>query len=137
MNKIKPEIKVNNLSWEKKSLYICDNKSCKNEGKYKAPKSKIDLNNYYLFCLEHIRKYNKSWDYYKGMSIDEIEFSLRQDVIWNRPSWPTQGSSRGFFKIINTLIYNRFGIFRNNEKIKKYFRNNEKFIVLLQMKKKE
>ena len=125
MNRIKPEIKLKQLSWEKnKKFYFCDNKNCNLEGKYKAPKSKINLKDYYFFCLKHIREYNKSWDYYKGMSVNQIELSLRQDVIWNRPSWPTNGSSKNINNIINNIINNNFVFISEDKKFNKINSNN-------------
>ena len=132
----KPQIKIKNLSWEKKKLYFCDNNNCQKEGKFKAPKSKTDLNNYYLFCLNHIKEYNKSWDYYKGMSVDEIELSLRQDITWNRPTWPTKNSSQKFFTVINDIFYNKFNFFKNDEKLKKYYFNNKNKTNLTREEKK-
>ncbi|GAA0577676.1 hypothetical protein GCM10009416_15290 [Craurococcus roseus] len=35
-----------------------------------------------------MREYNASWDYYKGMSPQEIEANLRNDSGWHRPTWP-------------------------------------------------
>ncbi|MDR3516135.1 MAG: J domain-containing protein [Azospirillaceae bacterium] len=49
------------------------------------------MNDYFWFCLDHVRQYNKDWDYYAGMSEQEIEAQLRQDVTWQRPSWPIGG----------------------------------------------
>src|SRR5204863_5424701 len=37
------------------------------------------------------REYNKGWDFYRGMSLEEIEESRISDVTWNRPSWPVGG----------------------------------------------
>jgi hypothetical protein len=61
---------------------------CGAQGEYRAPKSRQDLQNYWWFCLEHVRAYNGSWDYYKGMSASQIEAQLRADTAWQRPSWP-------------------------------------------------
>ncbi len=66
----------------------CDMPGCENAGEYRAPKSRRSLNDYYWFCLEHVRAYNSTWDYYKGMSPGEIEAQLRADTAWQRPSWP-------------------------------------------------
>jgi hypothetical protein len=66
----------------------CDMPSCGAAGEYRAPKSRTTLNEYWWFCLEHVRAYNGSWDYYKGMSPDEIEAQLRSDTAWQRPTWP-------------------------------------------------
>ena len=41
---------------------------CEAMGEYRAPKSRRDLKDYWWFCLEHVRAYNSTWDYYKGMS---------------------------------------------------------------------
>lgn len=62
--------------------------SCGAAGEYRAPKSRTALNDYWWFCLEHVRAYNGSWDYYKGMSPGEIEAQLRSDTAWQRPTWP-------------------------------------------------
>ncbi|CAH2603664.1 J domain-containing protein [Rhodovastum atsumiense] len=61
---------------------------CGGFGEYRAPKSRSQLNDYWWFCLEHVRAYNASWDFYKGMSPGEIEAQLRADTSWQRPSWP-------------------------------------------------
>lgn len=66
----------------------CDHPGCDQAGEYRAPKSRSQLNDYYWFCLDHVRDYNKSWDYYAGMSTTEIEREMRQDTTWQRPSWP-------------------------------------------------
>ena len=62
--------------------------SCGALGDYRAPKSRNALNDYWWFCLEHVRAYNASWDFYKGMSPVEIEAATRADTAWQRPTWP-------------------------------------------------
>ncbi len=57
-------------------------------GAYKAPKSPRSLRDYWWFCLDHVRAYNATWDYCKGMSPAQIEQMLRADTAWGRPSWP-------------------------------------------------
>jgi hypothetical protein len=61
---------------------------CEAAGEYRAPKSRTSLNEYRWFCLPHVRDYNASWDYYKGMGPNEIEANLRHDTAWQRPTWP-------------------------------------------------
>ena len=101
MNKFKFDIQKNNLSWEKKSFKKCDSDKCLEKGEYKAPKSRILLNDYFYFCLNHIKEYNKSWNFYKGMTVDQIENSMRSDTIWDRPSWPLKGSYKNVFDGFN------------------------------------
>jgi hypothetical protein len=69
-------------------LQRCEHAGCAAEGLYRAPKSREKMNDYYWFCLEHVRDYNRAWDYYAGMSASEIEAIVRRDTVWERPTWP-------------------------------------------------
>lgn len=66
----------------------CDSPGCLAEGGFRAPKSRTALREFHWFCLDHVRAYNASWDYYKGMSADELEAEKRADSGWQRPTWP-------------------------------------------------
>lgn len=66
----------------------CDAPGCEAVGEFRAPRDRSRLRDYYHFCLEHVRAYNQAWDYYKGMSPNEIETNLRDDSGWQRPTWP-------------------------------------------------
>ena len=66
----------------------CDMPGCTAAGEYRAPKSRQTLTDYWWYCLEHVRGYNASWDFYKGMSPGQIEAQLRADTAWQRPTWP-------------------------------------------------
>jgi hypothetical protein len=66
----------------------CDIPDCSMPGEYRAPKSRSASREFHWFCLDHVREFNASWDYYKGMSPGEIEAELRADASWQRPSWP-------------------------------------------------
>ena len=55
--------KIKKCSWE----------NCELEGEYRAPKSKSQIRVYYYFCIEHVRIYNNSWNYYEGMSDQDVE----------------------------------------------------------------
>jgi hypothetical protein len=66
----------------------CEVSGCAAAGEYRAPKSREALNQYYWFCLDHVRDYNSRWNYYQGMSPEEIEAHVRRDTTWQRPSWP-------------------------------------------------
>ncbi len=66
----------------------CDYAGCTEEGAYRAPVARDRLNDYIWFCLEHVRAYNRAWDFFAGMSEAEIEYQRRSDTVWQRPSWP-------------------------------------------------
>ena len=67
--------------------HFCDHPGCNAGGDFRAPKSRLELNSYRWFCLEHVRAYNSAWNYYAGMSEPEIEAEIRRATVWDRPSW--------------------------------------------------
>ena len=72
---------------------FCQFEGCKNKGIYKAPKSDLSSNpkqpdSWLWFCMEHVRDYNASWNYFKNMSEEEIWKEWRRDMTWQRPTWP-------------------------------------------------
>lgn len=75
----------------------CDSPGCAVPGEYRAPKSRSSLNEYHWFCLAHVRAYNASWDYYRGMSPGQIEAETRMDTAWQRPTWPLGSLGRTTF----------------------------------------
>lgn len=66
---------------------LCDVAGCAHTGLYKAPKSKTRLKDYLWLCLDHIREYNTSWDYFDGMDRDQIEQFMKDAVTGHRPTW--------------------------------------------------
>ncbi|HKT18108.1 MAG TPA: J domain-containing protein [Stellaceae bacterium] len=66
----------------------CDHPGCAASGDYRAPRSRTALDDFYWFCLDHVRAYNAAWNFYAGMSSAEIEREIRHDTVWQRPSWP-------------------------------------------------
>lgn len=65
----------------------CQHAGCQEAGTFRAPKSRDHLNDYYWFCLDHVREYNRTWDYYAGMGAAEIEKSVRSSIVGDRPTW--------------------------------------------------
>ena len=124
MNKFKHEIIKNTLSWEKnKFLYTCDQINCSEQGKFKAPKSRLKLNEYYFFCLKHVKEYNKSWDFYKGMTVSQIELSMRKDTVWDRPSWPLKGNPDTIIEQLDDLLKNEDNFFKKDRDFNDFIKN--------------
>ena len=130
MSKYKIDVKKNSLSWEKIYIRECDKKECKQKGEFKAPKSRKNLNEYYYFCLDHVKEYNKSWDFYRGLTVNQIESSVREDTIWNRPSWPLKGNPYKVIEQINNLYDDKINDLNLDNNKSNYFQNkifNERF----------
>ena len=77
----------NNGEDETYSHRRCAAEGCLQEGNYPAPKSRSALRDYLWFCLEHVREYNKSWNYYEGLQGAALEAEIRRATTWERPSW--------------------------------------------------
>jgi len=85
---------------------LCDVPGCGGLGEHRAPKARDRLNQHYWFCLDHVRQYNEAWDYYAGMTTEEIEAHLRADQTWRRPSWPLGGpksTQKGRFDLFDDM----------------------------------
>mgnify|MGYP001230512072 FL=1 len=91
---------------------ICDWNNCSKPGDYKAPIEKDNSKKFRLLCLDHIREFNKNWNYFAGMNDDEINEFIKSDMTWHKPT-QSFSSSDNFFKILwNNALKNE------NDKIK-------------------
>ena len=87
---------------------ICDWNNCFEIGEYKAPIEKDNTKNYRLLCLNHVKEFNKNWNYFTGMNDDQICEFLKSDMTWHKPT-QSFSSSDNFFKILwNNALKNEF-----------------------------
>ncbi len=100
---------------------ICDWNNCKEVGEYKAPKERDNSKDYRLLCINHIKEFNKNWNYFSGMKEEEIFNFLKSDMTWHKPT-QSFTSSDNFFKVLwqNALndkveINQQKDIFHNKE----------------------
>ena len=94
---------------------ICDFPGCHRDGLYKAPKGPRQLRDYYYFCLEHVREYNRSWNFNEGLNEEELEQMIRRSTTWERPSWPFGARQAGLSSLLNNEIRDVFGLFEGND----------------------
>ena len=94
---------------------ICEWENCKEIGEFKAPLEKDNSKNYKWLCKEHIKFFNKNWNYFEGMSQKEIENFLKSDLTWHRPTQKF-GSSDNFFNILwNNALSDKFNLFQEEK----------------------
>ena len=94
---------------------ICEWENCKESGKFKAPLEKDNSKDYRWLCKEHIKLFNKSWNYFDGMSQIEIENFVKSDHTWHRPTQEF-GSSDNFFNILwNNALSDKFNLFNGKQ----------------------
>ena len=110
-----------NYPWENEEenpslTKYCEWPNCNSKGSYPAPRSRDNLRNFKWFCLNHVKAYNKSWDYFKGQSQTEIEEEISDDATWHRPTWNKKSNK---FEKIN----DKYGFFKKEAK---YFNEQKK-----------
>ena len=94
---------------------ICEWDNCKETGKFKAPAERDNIKNFRWLCEEHIKLFNNNWNYFDGMSQNEIENFLKSDLTWHRPTQKF-GSVDNFFNILwNNVLNDKFNIFKKEE----------------------
>jgi len=70
--------------------HSCDAPGCREAGEHRAPKSRDERPEYYWFCMDHVREYNKQWNYFEGMNEEEI-IAFQDDARrGHRPTWNHQ-----------------------------------------------
>jgi len=91
-------------------LRPCDAKGCTEQGQYRAPIAPDRLNTYLWFCLDHVREYNKAWNYCAGKSDVEIEAMIREDMVGWRPTWPLGQLGGRFAQMRFDRLRDKFGL---------------------------
>jgi len=65
----------------------CDWQGCSDEGEFRTHRSPREMGSHVWYCAEHIRDHNKAWNYFDGLSDDEVEAVIKNDTVWQRPTW--------------------------------------------------
>jgi hypothetical protein len=98
----------------------CEWPDCKAPATHRAPKGRLREREYWRFCLDHVREYNHTYNFFAGMSAEDIARYQKEAVIGHRPTWkmgmnggrPTSrsGSSRSHPEFAGAA--DPFGVFR-------------------------
>ena len=73
---------------EEPPVRVCEHPACDRPADHKAPRAPNDLRSWRWFCLDHVRDYNRSWNFFAGWSRHDIERFQHDDVTGHRPTWP-------------------------------------------------
>jgi hypothetical protein len=78
----------------RRSLPACDWPGCKKPASHRAPKGRSEEGKYWRYCLDHVRAYNQSYNYFAGMPDDAVVAYQKDAVTGHRPTW-RMGSNGG------------------------------------------
>ncbi|MEJ8475841.1 J domain-containing protein [Roseibium algae] len=65
----------------------CEHPGCTRPGVHKAPKGRDREGEYFRFCVDHVREYNKSYNYFSGMQDDDVRSYQKDSLTGHRPTW--------------------------------------------------
>jgi curved DNA-binding protein CbpA len=65
----------------------CEMRGCAAAGTHRAPKGRHAEGEYFWFCLDHVREYNRSYNYFSGMNDAAIQAFQKDAIIGHRPTW--------------------------------------------------
>jgi hypothetical protein len=65
----------------------CEWPGCNGAATHRAPKGRDREKEYWRFCLGHVREYNHSYNFFAGMSTDDIARYQKDAVTGHRPTW--------------------------------------------------
>jgi hypothetical protein len=66
---------------------LCEKVGCGLAGAFRAPKGRGREGQHWRFCLDHVREYNASYNYFAGMSDDAVAAYQKDAAIGHRPTW--------------------------------------------------
>ncbi len=88
--RIRPDARAS----EKAKAPACDWRGCAEPGIYRAPRGRDHEGEYLNFCVDHVRQYNKSYNYFSGLNDTDIQSYLKDAMTGHRPTW-TMGAGKG------------------------------------------
>ena len=65
----------------------CQHDNCRQLGHYRAPKGRQNEGQYWNFCLAHVREYNSTYNYFRGMNDDAVAAFQKDAITGHRPTW--------------------------------------------------
>ncbi|ATP13007.1 molecular chaperone DnaJ [Bartonella henselae] len=71
----------------------CQWEGCEKVASHKAPAGRNHEGQYLHFCIDHVRAYNKNFNYFSGLSDKDIAKFQKDALTGHRPTWTTDFSN--------------------------------------------
>ncbi len=72
----------------------CEWVGCTEIGTHRAPKGRQNEKEYWRFCLNHVREYNQSYNFFAGMNDAAVMAYQKDAITGHRPTWK-MGTGKG------------------------------------------
>ncbi len=88
-------VKPNKEAPRRRSTPDCDWPGCSKAATHRAPKGRGHEGEHWRYCLDHVRMYNQSYNYFAGMPDAAVQAYQKDAVTGHRPTWKLgQNASR-------------------------------------------
>ena len=71
----------------KAALPTCQWAECEKPATHKAPAGRMREGEFFNFCIDHVRHYNKSFNFFSGLNDTEIAKFQKEAITGHRPTW--------------------------------------------------
>jgi DnaJ-like protein len=85
--RIKPRKSAARQPQVREEVVPCQWPDCKNKGTHRAPKGRENAREYWQFCLDHVREYNQSYNFFSGMNAEAVARYQKDALTGHRPTW--------------------------------------------------
>lgn len=96
---------------------ICQWDGCNQPGTHRAPVGRMKEGEYFRFCFDHVREYNKGFNYFSGLAEGDIARFQKEALTGHRPTWKMGTGKRGKRGAADELRASAdpFGIFHDSQ----------------------
>lgn len=70
----------------------CQWDGCDGSGTHRAPVGRMREGEYFRFCFDHVREYNKNFNYFSGLADTEVARFQKEALTGHRPTWKMGGN---------------------------------------------
>jgi curved DNA-binding protein CbpA len=85
--RVKPRLNAKQEKRAREEVVMCEWPDCKEKGSHRAPKGRNNSREYFHFCLNHVREYNQSYNFFSGMNADAVARYQKDALTGHRPTW--------------------------------------------------
>jgi curved DNA-binding protein CbpA len=75
----------------------CQWDGCAEAGTHRAPVGRMREGEYFRFCLDHVREYNKGFNYFSGIADSDIARFQKEALTGHRPTWRIGANTNGSY----------------------------------------